>query len=249
MAGIFGKSLCTPSVWSRINLPIRTGKALIDSIAASGVSAARLSSVPPESDKKVQAFGKLINVQPDDNKPGNTKATSLDCRAGSPDPKPKSLRERLVGDYHANPHLYNSFHRISLNADNSVQLADGCAQFVKCNKMGQWEVTESRVPGKYTLHITNLKDASDNHQRSKPDCKNIAVDFKIVDGRKTMTLEAPVKTRPIITCFSKLVFDQDPFKLVYGDSLPPPWHGRIICQRQKNSGIRQRVLRDVRSRT
>ncbi len=221
MAGIFGKTLCNPSVWSRINSPIgRTGKSIMDSIAASDAPSARLSSVPPDSAKKVQVFGKVINLQPADN--ADNKVTSGDCRAQSPAPVSQSLLERLIGNYHANPHLYDFLHRISLNADNSVYLADGGGQLVNCRKLGQWKVTESSVPEKYTLHITNLRDESNEHQSSKPDSRNITVDFKIVDETKTMIMEIPAKTRPTLTCFSKLVFDQDPFNLVYGDADTPP---------------------------
>lgn len=49
MAGIFGKTLCIPSVWSKFNVPIGlTGKSTMGSIAASSAPASRLSSVPPD---------------------------------------------------------------------------------------------------------------------------------------------------------------------------------------------------------
>ena len=230
MAGIFGKTLCIPSVWSKFNVPIGlTGKSIMGSIAASSAPAARLSSVPPDSAKKAQVFGrminqvvgKMINLQPADN-PADDKVISGDCRAGSPPPVSKSLRKRLIGNYEANPHLYNSLRKMWLKEDNSVYLVDGYGQHIHCRKLGQWKVTESSIPEKYTLHITNLKNAPGEHQSSKLDAKNITVDFKIVNAISTMIMEMPVRKRPTLTCFSKLVFDQDPLELVYGDGGSPP---------------------------
>ena len=236
MAGIFGKTIHSPSALARLNSPAgRTDKALPDSTAVSGSPAALLSSVPPDSAKKAQAFGKSIHLQPAGD-PGNdsdNKVAPGDCP--SPVPMTKEFLKRLVGSYHAKPYMYDSIHKIKLNADHSVEFVDSSGHCKTCHKRGQWTVSASSDPEKYTLHIANLKnkDAPDNHQGSQPDGKNLKVDFKIVAERENMIEQTPTRIQPTITCYSKLVFDQDPFDLFYVEGEVRPNVHQLVSGRKR----------------
>lgn len=137
------------------------------------------------------------------------------------DTLPASVRDRIVGTHCAHPHLYNTVHRISLRADQSVELMDLGGQCCKSFATGQWALSKSLDPQKYTLHIINPEDVRRNLNVS-PAYRGFKVDFIIDTGEWTRAVRSPGwrhPDRPVstLTCFSRLIFDHDPLKLLYAD--------------------------------
>ena len=132
-----------------------------------------------------------------------------------------SVRDRIVGTHCANPHLYNTVHRITLSADQSVELMDLGGQYCKTFATGQWGLSKGLDPKKYTLHIINPEDAHKNLNVS-PAYRGFKVDFIIDTGEWTRAVHSPGWRHPdspvpTLTCFSRLIFDHDPLKLLYAD--------------------------------
>lgn len=137
------------------------------------------------------------------------------------DTLPVSVRERVVGTHCACPHLYDYVHRISLNADQSANLVDGAGQCLNSMASGQWALSKSHDPEKYTLHISNPQEDREYLNRV-PTYRSFKVDFSIDTGEWTKVVQSPARRRPgepiqTLTCFSRLVFDQDPLKLLCDD--------------------------------
>ena len=137
------------------------------------------------------------------------------------DTLPASVRDRIVGTHCANPHLYNTVHRITLSADQSVELMDLGGQCCKSFVTGQWALSKGLNPQKYTLHIINPEDAHKNLNVS-PAYRSFKVDFIIDTGEWTRAVHSPGWRHPdspvpTLTCYSRLIFDHDPLKLLYAD--------------------------------
>ena len=141
------------------------------------------------------------------------------------DTLPVSVRERIVGTHCACPHLYDYVHRITLNADQSAELVDGAGQCLNSLASGQWALSKSRDPQKYTLHISNPQE--DRDLSYEPTYCGFKVDFLIDTGEWTKVMQSPARRRPgrpieTLTCFSRLIFDQDPLQLLYQDDESKP---------------------------
>jgi|GEM_PF-3839338 len=178
---------------------------------------------PPDEagDSTAKASGKKVRFQPPDNcatVQGHQEPLPLESL-------PQSVRSRIIGTHRANPHVYDYLHEIQLNADHSAELADGGGQCINSIARGQWMLTKSSNPEKYTLHIINPEEVYRNLGDSSA-YRSFSVDFKIVTKQKTVVVQSGGKGgkgRPVptLTCFSKLVFDRDPLKLIHGDDDRP----------------------------
>ena len=169
---------------------------------------------------QAQVFGRLVN----------SSANSNVTAKGSPflplDTLPVSVRERIVGTHCACPHLYDYVHRITLNADQSAKLVDGAGQCLNSVASGQWALSKSHDPQKYTLHISNPQEDREYLSYAPTYC-SFKVDFLIDAGEWTKVVQSPARRRPgkpiqTLTCFSRLVFDQDPLKLLCDDDESKP---------------------------
>ena len=172
------------------------------------------------SSPQAQVFGRPVSSS------ANSKATAKGAPFLPLDTLPVSVRERIVGTHCACPHLYDYVHRITLNADQSVQLVDGAGQCLNSVASGQWALSNSHDPQKYTLHISNPQEDRE-YLSYTPTYRSFKVDFLIDTGEWTKAMQSPARRRPgkpieTLTCFSRLVFDQDPLKLLCEDDESMP---------------------------
>ena len=162
------------------------------------------------------------------------------------DTLPASIRNRIAGTHCASPHLYDYVHRISLNADQSAKLVDGGGQCIISMASGQWALSKSLDPQKYTLHITNPEDDR-KRQGYSPTYRSFNVDFIIDTGEWTNVVQSPGKRRPdspipTLTCFSRLIFDHDPLKLLYEDDQSRPVSLYDLLEKDGEFLARERVF-------
>ena len=166
------------------------------------------------------ASGKEVTLSAPDSK-----ATVQDHQEPLPlDSLPESIRKRIIGRHCANPHIYDYLHRIELNADHSAELLDGGGQCLNSVASCQWALSKSPQAHKYTLSIIDPKEVREN-LRHAPEYHDFKVDFKIITEPRTFELRSFNRQRPTptMTCFSRLVFDADPLKLLLGsDDKPGP---------------------------
>lgn len=172
------------------------------------------------SSPQVQVFGRPVNSS------ASSHVTAKGASFLPLDTLPVPVRERIVGTHCASPHLYDYVHRITLNADQSAKLVDGAGQCLNSVASGQWALSKSRDPQKYTLHIGNPQEDRE-YLDYEPTYRGFKVDFLIDTGEWTKVMQSPARRRPgqpieTLTCFSRLVFDQDPLQLLYGDDESKP---------------------------
>lgn len=162
------------------------------------------------------------------------------------DTLPASVRGRIVGTHCACPHLYDYVHRITLNDDQSVELVDGAGQCLNSVASGQWALSNSHDPQKYTLHISNPQDDRE-YLSYEPTYCGFKVDFLIDTGEWTKAVQSPARRRPgrpieTLTCFSRLIFDQDPLQLLYEDDESKPANLYNVLNKDRKFLDRERTF-------
>ncbi len=162
--------------------------------------------------------GKEVTLSPPDSK-----AMVQDPQESIPlDSLPESVRQRIIGSHCANPHIYDYLHQIELKADHSAELVDSGGQCLNSVASCQWALSKSPQAHKYTLSIIDPTEVREN-LRHVPQYHDFKVDFKIVTEPRTFELPSFNRERPAptMTCFSRLVFDADPLKLLLGNDEEP----------------------------
>ena len=128
----------------------------------------------------------------------------------------------------------------------SCWMGEGNASLVWPVASGQWALSKSLDPQKYTLHISNPED--DRKRRGySPTYRSFNVDFIIDTGEWTNVVQSPGKRRPdspipTLTCFSRLIFDHDPLKLLYNDDQSRPVSLYDLLEKDGEFLARERVF-------
>lgn len=137
---------------------------------------------------------------------------------------PMPIFQRIVGLHRANPDVHYCNHQIELNVDRSVELVDFNEQGINIEARGQWALGKTINSEKYILSVVNPVDV---REQGGEEYHNFKVAFEIVNEEKTILAQPKGRRRrgePIdtLTFSSKLVFDQDPLKLLcIGDKAGP----------------------------